>query len=67
MAAQQRKKKVTTIILVIVNFANAKIDIKNSIKNISNYSEFTFDEIDLGEGVSNKAARYKDSNIISKY
>jgi len=43
------------------------LKLKNSIKNISNYSEFTFDEIDLGEGVSNKAARYKDSNIISKY
>lgn len=41
--------------------------LKNSIKNISNYSEFTFDKIDLGEGISNKAARYKDSNIISKY
>ena len=43
------------------------LNLKNSIKNISNYSEFTFDEIDLGEGISNKAARYKDSNIISKY
>ena len=43
------------------------LNLRNSIKNISNYSEFTFDEIDLGEGISNKAARYKDSNIISKY
>ena len=43
------------------------LKLKYSIKNISNYSEFTFDEIDLGEGISNKAERYKDSNIISKY
>lgn len=43
------------------------LNLRNSIKNISNNSEFTFDEIDLGEGISNKAARYKDSNIISKY
>ena len=43
------------------------LKLKNSIKNILNYSEFTFDEIDLGEGISNKAERYKDSNIISKY
>ncbi len=43
------------------------LNLRDSIKNISNYSEFTFDEIDLGEGISNKAARYKDSNIISKY
>lgn len=32
--------KVTTIILVIVNFANAKIDIKNSIKNNSSVRFF---------------------------
>ena len=43
------------------------LKLKNSIKKISNYSEFTFDEINLGEGISNKAERYKDSNIISKY
>lgn len=43
------------------------LKLKNSIRNILNYSEFTFDEIDLGEGISNKAERYRDSNIISKY
>ena len=43
------------------------LKLKNSIKKISNYSEFTFDEINLGESISNKAERYKDSNIISKY
>lgn len=43
------------------------LKLKNSIKKISNYSEFTFDQINLGEGISNKAERYKDSNIISKY
>lgn len=41
--------------------------LRNSIKNISNYNEFTFDEIDLGKGVSGSAVKYKYSNIISKY
>ncbi|RDE89491.1 DUF3578 domain-containing protein [Haemophilus parainfluenzae] len=41
--------------------------LRNSIKNISNYNEFTFDEIDLGKGVSGSAVKYKCSNIISKY
>lgn len=41
--------------------------LRNSIKNISNYNEFTFDEIDLGKGVSGSAVKYNYSNIISKY
>lgn len=41
--------------------------LKNSIKNILNYREFTLDEIDLGEGISKFAERYEDSNILSKY
>lgn len=41
--------------------------LRNSIKNISNYNEFTFDEIDLGKGVSGSAVKYNFSNIISKY
>lgn len=41
--------------------------LKNSIKNISNYREFTLGEIDLGEGISKLAERYEDSNILSKY
>ena len=41
--------------------------LRNSIKNISNYNEFTFDEIDLGKGVSGSAVKYKYSNIMSKY
>lgn len=41
--------------------------LRNSIKNISNYNEFTFDEIDLGKGVSGSAVKYRYSNIISKY
>lgn len=41
--------------------------LRNSIKNISNYNEFAFDEIDLGKGVSGSAVKYNYSNIISKY
>ncbi len=41
--------------------------LRNSIKNISIYNEFTFDEIDLGKGVSGSAVKYNYSNIISKY
>lgn len=41
--------------------------LRNSIKNISNYNEFTFDEIDLGKGVSGSTVKYNYSNIISKY
>ncbi len=40
MAVQQRKKKVATITLVTVNFANAKIDIKVSIKKNSSTKFF---------------------------
>lgn len=41
--------------------------LRNSIKNILIYNEFTFDEIDLGKGVSGSAVKYNYSNIISKY